>query len=64
MYQTPFERFERYSPYGSAADIADQLAPYIESGCRHFNIMPITGSSEASVDGVAEIRERLSANLS
>ncbi|MFP6656404.1 MAG: LLM class flavin-dependent oxidoreductase, partial [Myxococcota bacterium] len=35
MYQTPFERFERYSPYGSAADIADQLAPYIESGCRH-----------------------------
>ena len=61
MYQIPFERFERYSPFGSVTEIADALAPYVEVGCRHFNIMPIADSSEAAVDGIAEIRERLRA---
>lgn len=64
LYRIPFERFERYSPFGSPAEIADTLAPYIESGCRHFNVMPIASSPEAAIDGVAEIRERLSANHS
>ena len=59
MYQIPFERFERYSPYGSPSEVADGLAPYLEAGCRHLNVMPITDSPEASIDGVAEIRERL-----
>jgi alkanesulfonate monooxygenase SsuD/methylene tetrahydromethanopterin reductase-like flavin-dependent oxidoreductase (luciferase family) len=59
MYKTPFERFERYSPFGTAKEIADGLAPYVAAGCRHFNIMPIADSAEASIDGVAEIRERL-----
>ena len=61
MYQTPFERFERYSPFGRAAEIADALGPYVEAGCRHFNIMPVAASTEASVEGVAEIAERLRA---
>lgn len=61
MYQTPFERFERYSPFGGAAEIADALGPYVEAGCRHFNIMPVAASTEASVEGVAEIAERLRA---
>jgi len=59
MYRIPFERFERYSPFGSPTEVADALAPYVESGCRHFNIMPITPSTEAAIEGVAEIRERL-----
>jgi alkanesulfonate monooxygenase SsuD/methylene tetrahydromethanopterin reductase-like flavin-dependent oxidoreductase (luciferase family) len=61
MYTIPFERFERYSPVGNAAAIAEALAPYVEAGCRHFNVMPIAASSEAGVEGVAEIRERLHA---
>jgi alkanesulfonate monooxygenase SsuD/methylene tetrahydromethanopterin reductase-like flavin-dependent oxidoreductase (luciferase family) len=59
MYRTPFDRFERYCPYGTAAEIADFLAPYVESGCRHFNVMAVAASSEAAVEGVAEIGERL-----
>jgi alkanesulfonate monooxygenase SsuD/methylene tetrahydromethanopterin reductase-like flavin-dependent oxidoreductase (luciferase family) len=59
MYQTPFERFERYSPFGGAAEIADALGLYVEAGCRHFNIMPVAASTEASIEGVAEIAERL-----
>ena len=59
MYRTPFERFERYSPFGSPAAIAEALAPYVEAGCRSFNIMPVAASTEASIDGIAEIAERL-----
>ena len=59
MYRTPYERFERYSPYGTADQIADFLAPYVESGCTFFNLMPIAESAEAGIDAVARIRERL-----
>ena len=59
MYHTPYERFERYSPFGSPEEIADALAPYVESGCRTFNIMPVAASTEAAIEGVSEIAERL-----
>ena len=59
MYQIPYERFERYSPYGSPSEIADFLAPYRDAGCRLFNVMPVASSSEASIDAVCELKERL-----
>ena len=59
MYRTPFERFERYSPFGTPAEVAEALAPYAEAGCGHLNVMPVTRAPEASIDGIAEIRERL-----
>jgi len=60
MYRTPYERFERYSPYGTPEQIADFLAPYHEAGCTRFNVMPVAASTEAGIDAVAAIRERLS----
>jgi alkanesulfonate monooxygenase SsuD/methylene tetrahydromethanopterin reductase-like flavin-dependent oxidoreductase (luciferase family) len=59
FYRVPFERFEKYSPYGSPAQIAEFLAPYRDAGCRLFNIMPVADNEEAGIDAVAEIRERL-----
>jgi alkanesulfonate monooxygenase SsuD/methylene tetrahydromethanopterin reductase-like flavin-dependent oxidoreductase (luciferase family) len=59
MYRIPFERFEKYSPYGCADEVADFLAPYAVAGCTSFNVMAVADSSEAAVDGVARIRERL-----
>lgn len=59
FYRTPYERFERYSPYGSAEEVADFLSGYVDAGCRFFNIMPVAGSAEAGIDAVAEIRERI-----
>lgn len=59
FYHVPFERFEKYSPYGTPAEIADFLARYREAGCRLFNIMPIAESEAEGIDAVAEIRERL-----
>jgi alkanesulfonate monooxygenase SsuD/methylene tetrahydromethanopterin reductase-like flavin-dependent oxidoreductase (luciferase family) len=59
MYRIPFERFERYSPYGSVEEIADFLAPYVDAGCRMFNVMPVAESTEAGIDAVCEIKRRL-----
>jgi alkanesulfonate monooxygenase SsuD/methylene tetrahydromethanopterin reductase-like flavin-dependent oxidoreductase (luciferase family) len=59
MYQIPYERFERYSPYGSVEKIADFLSGYIEAGCRMFNVMPVAESTEAGIDAVCELKRRL-----
>ena len=59
MYRIPYERFERYSPYGSVTEIADFLAPYLEAGCRSFNVMAVAASTEQAIEAVAGIRERL-----
>jgi len=55
FYRIPFERFEKYSPYGSAADVAAFLVPHRDAGCRLFNIMPVAATEEAGIDAVAEI---------
>ena len=60
LYRVPFEPFEKYSPYGSPGEIADFLAPYAEAGCRSFNVMVVSPSSEHGIDAVAEVKERLS----
>ncbi|MDP3767864.1 MAG: TIGR03619 family F420-dependent LLM class oxidoreductase [Dehalococcoidia bacterium] len=59
VYQIPYERFERYSPYGRPEDIAEYLAPYIEAGCDHLNLLSIQGSPEATVEGGLAVREAL-----
>jgi alkanesulfonate monooxygenase SsuD/methylene tetrahydromethanopterin reductase-like flavin-dependent oxidoreductase (luciferase family) len=59
VYRIPFERFEKYCPSGPPDRIADFLAPYLAAGARDFNVMAVASSSEAAIDGVAEIRARL-----
>jgi hypothetical protein len=59
FYRIPFERFEKYSPYGSAAEVAEFLSAYRDAGCELFNIMPVADSEEAGIDAVAEIRRLL-----
>ncbi len=59
FYHLPFERFEKYTPYGTAEEVADFLGPYREAGCELFNIMPIAESEAAAIDAVARIRARL-----
>lgn len=59
FYQVPYERFEKYSPFGTAAEIAEFLMPYRDAGCRLFNIMPVAESDEAGISAVAEIARLL-----
>ncbi|MBT4492172.1 MAG: LLM class flavin-dependent oxidoreductase [Gammaproteobacteria bacterium] len=55
MYKVPFEKFEKYSPYGSPERVAEFLAPYIEAGARMFNIAPRAASDLAGIEAVSEV---------
>jgi alkanesulfonate monooxygenase SsuD/methylene tetrahydromethanopterin reductase-like flavin-dependent oxidoreductase (luciferase family) len=59
FYQIPFERFEKYSPYGTAEDVAEFLAPYVDAGCRWFNLIPQADDRDAALAGVAAVKKLL-----
>jgi alkanesulfonate monooxygenase SsuD/methylene tetrahydromethanopterin reductase-like flavin-dependent oxidoreductase (luciferase family) len=59
FYRIPFERFEKYSPCGTPAEIAAFLAPFRDAGCRLFNIMPVAGDEATGIAAVGEIRRLL-----
>jgi alkanesulfonate monooxygenase SsuD/methylene tetrahydromethanopterin reductase-like flavin-dependent oxidoreductase (luciferase family) len=58
-YQLPFERFERYCPYGTADDVAEFLAPYADAGCAEFNLIPQSPDPGQAIAGVAAIKKLL-----
>ena len=55
FYGLPFERFERYCPYGTADDVAAFLAPYAAAGCTGFNLIPQAAEPDQAVAGVASV---------
>ena len=59
LYRTPFGQFERYCPCGSPADIAASLQPYVEAGCRSFNLIPVADSEQAAIEGADAVRTAL-----
>ena len=59
FYQIPFEKFERYTPSGTPYEVAEKLAPYIESGCRLFNLKVCSEHPEEEVELGAELVSRL-----
>lgn len=59
FYRVPFDKFARYTPHGTVNDIVDFLAPYLDAGCRHFNLTPVTSTAEAGIEAIAEVGERL-----
>jgi alkanesulfonate monooxygenase SsuD/methylene tetrahydromethanopterin reductase-like flavin-dependent oxidoreductase (luciferase family) len=61
FYRIPFASFEKYSPYGTPAEIAARLAAYRDAGCRMFNLMPVAGDEATGIAGIAEIRRLLRA---
>ena len=59
FYQLPFDRFAKWSPVGTATDIADFLAPYVAAGCTTINLILQAESPAAGLDGAAIIRQSL-----
>lgn len=59
LYRIPFEKFERWSPYGTPADVAEELIPYIGAGCRTFNLLPQAGNVSDAIAGAAEVKRLL-----
>jgi alkanesulfonate monooxygenase SsuD/methylene tetrahydromethanopterin reductase-like flavin-dependent oxidoreductase (luciferase family) len=58
-YGVPFERFERYSPYGPPEEVAEFLAGYVEAGCAVLNLAPVTDDSAEGVAAVGEVKRLL-----
>ena len=59
LYKVPFEKFERYAPYGTPADIAATLVPFVQAGCRDFNLISVAAIPREGTAGVAEVARLL-----
>jgi len=59
FYRMPFERFEKYSPFGTPEVVAEALSRYRDEGCRLFNLMPVAADPETGIAAVAEIKRLL-----
>ena len=59
FYHLPFERFERYCPYGTAEDVAEFLAPYAAAGCTEFNLIAQAPSPEEAIASSAAVKQLL-----
>ena len=57
FYRLPFERFERYCPYGRPTDVAEFLAPYVAPGCAEFNLIPISPDVDQAIEGAAAVKK-------
>ena len=63
LYGLPFERFARYVPCGTPEEVATQLAPYIQAGCRTFNLLAQCRDPAALAPAVGTVRTLLRAHI-
>ncbi|MGE0877160.1 MAG: LLM class flavin-dependent oxidoreductase [Acidimicrobiia bacterium] len=61
LYRQPFSNFERYAPHGTPDDVAGALAPFVEAGCRSFNLSPVSRDLDEALESVAAVRTLLNA---
>jgi alkanesulfonate monooxygenase SsuD/methylene tetrahydromethanopterin reductase-like flavin-dependent oxidoreductase (luciferase family) len=60
MYGMPFERVERWTPFGSAERVAEQIAAYSEVGIEEFVLTPLTGEPLQQIERLGGVRELFS----
>jgi alkanesulfonate monooxygenase SsuD/methylene tetrahydromethanopterin reductase-like flavin-dependent oxidoreductase (luciferase family) len=58
-YGLDFERFERYTPCGSAEEVAEALLPYVTAGCRRFNLVADASQLDGAVEDAGEVKRLL-----
>jgi alkanesulfonate monooxygenase SsuD/methylene tetrahydromethanopterin reductase-like flavin-dependent oxidoreductase (luciferase family) len=58
FYRIPFESFERYTPYGTPKEIAENIAPYVEAGCEWLNFV-VADAPEATLERALAVRDAL-----
>jgi alkanesulfonate monooxygenase SsuD/methylene tetrahydromethanopterin reductase-like flavin-dependent oxidoreductase (luciferase family) len=62
LYRVPFEKFERYAPAGTPAEVAEALMPFVHAGCRDINVIAVAESADAATAAVAEVRSLMLAD--
>lgn len=55
-YRLPFEKFERYTPFGTAREVAEWIVPYVDAGARHIVLMPVQASPEEYAERAYEVQ--------
>jgi alkanesulfonate monooxygenase SsuD/methylene tetrahydromethanopterin reductase-like flavin-dependent oxidoreductase (luciferase family) len=58
LYRVPYERFERWSPAGTPADVAAYLEPFLAT-TRSFNLSAASPDAEHAVEAAGEVRRLL-----
>lgn len=61
FYGMPFEPFERFTPMGTAEQVAEALLPFVEVGAVDLNITPCGPDRDVEIAAVAEIKALLAA---
>jgi len=59
FYKVPFEKFERYTPYGTPDVVAEQLKPYVDAGCRLMNLKVCARDDSESIEAAGAIGRAL-----
>lgn len=59
FYKLPFAPFERYTPCGTAEDIAEFMAPYVAAGASELNLTPVGPDRETELATIAEVKSLL-----
>ncbi len=59
FYKVPFERFERYTPYGTPEQVAEALSGYVERGCSILNMKVVAGNDDEAISAGGTIAELL-----
>jgi hypothetical protein len=59
FYGTAFDRFERYTPFGTAEQVAASLAPYVDGGRDHAEPHPVRARRDTEVELTAEVKRLL-----
>jgi probable F420-dependent oxidoreductase len=58
-YRLPFDRFERYTPWGTAREVAEFVWQFVERGARHVNLITTQETPEEAIERAAEVRAAL-----
>ena len=59
FYKVPFEKFERYTPYGTPDEVAEQLRPYVDAGCRIMNLKVCAKDDNEAIEAAGVIGQSL-----
>ncbi|NIP16370.1 MAG: LLM class flavin-dependent oxidoreductase [Pseudomonadales bacterium] len=61
FYKVPFASFEKYTPYGTPDEVASELTPYVQAGCRLMNFKVVAGDDADAIAATGEIGAALRA---
>ena len=61
FYGLPFEAFEKYTPYGTAADVAAALAPYVRAGVHEFDMSLCGPDADTAIEMAGDVKRLLAA---